>query len=136
MKALFMILLVISFISIAIFGVFSMHPEMQSHNDNCVAATVQGTDCPKQNNLFDFVFFHFNAFKNFLTAISSNSVFSLLIFYSFIILIGIKAFLRNSELLRFNFARNELKRLEVFNPPSRHKFFYWLLLHENSPSAS
>ena len=136
MKALFIILLVISFISIAIFGVFSMHPEMQSHNDNCVAATVQGTDCPKQNNLFDFVFFHFNAFKNFLTAISSNSVFSLLIFYSFIILIGIKAFLRNSEPLRFNFARNELKRLEVFNPPSRHKFFYWLSLHENSPSAS
>lgn len=135
MKMSFIILLIMSFISIAVFGVFSMHSEMQNHSDNCVAASFQGTDCPKQNNIFDFIFFHFGAFKNILAVIFSNFSFSLLIFYSFIIGIVGGALLGNSGPPKSNFKRYKLRRLELFSSLFRYKFFYWLALHENSPTA-
>lgn len=135
MKELFIILLIMSFISIAVFGVFSMHSEMQNHNDNCIAAAVQGIDCPKQNNIFDFLFFHFSAFKNLLIVISGNSVFLLSIFYSFIIWIAMRVLFGNSGLPIFSFTRYKLKQFKLFSLLFRYKFFYWLALHENSPTA-
>ncbi len=136
MKILITILLVISFINIVVFGVFGMHTGMQNHSDNCIAAAVQRTDCPRQNNLFNFLFFHLNAFKNFLTVIFSEFAFSLLIYYLLVIGIAIRILLGNSGLLRFNFSRYKLRRLELFSSLFRYKFFYWLALHENSPTAS
>lgn len=135
MKELFIILLTMSFISIAVFGVFSMHSEMQNHSDNCVAAAVQGIDCPKQNNILDFLFFHFGAFKNLLTAISGNPVFLLSIFYSFIIWIAIWVLFGNLGQPIFSFTRYKLKQLKPFSLLFRYKFFYWLALHENSPNV-
>lgn len=135
MKELFLILLIMSFISIAVLGVFSMHSEMQNHSDNCVAAAVQGTDCPKQNNIFDFLFFHFGAFKNLLTVIPGNPAFLLSIFYSFIIWIAIGVLFGNSEPPIFSFTRYKLKQLKSFSLLFRYKFFYWLALHENSPTV-
>lgn len=134
-KALFIILLTMSFVGIAVFGVFGMHTSMQNHSDNCVAVAVQGVDCPKQNNIFNFLFFHFNAFKNFLTVIFSEFAFSSLIFYSLVIGIAIGVLSENSGPPRFNSARHELRRLELFSLLARYKFFYWLALHENSPTA-
>ena len=121
-----------SFISIAVFGVFSMHFGMQSHNGNCVAAAVQGTDCPKQNNLFDFIFFHFNAFKNILTVNFGNIMALITVLFVFL---AVLVLLENFSQPKLNFAFYKLRSFESLNLFHKYKFLHWLSLHENSPSV-
>jgi hypothetical protein len=63
------IFLIIGFIGLAVFGFFGMHSGMQDHDGDCAVATVQGGDCPKQSNLFNYLTFHLEVFRSFSIAI-------------------------------------------------------------------
>ena len=80
MKFAFAIFLLVGFVSIAVFGVFGMHADMQNHNGaGCIAATAAGADCPRQATPADSLAFHASFFKSFSSANFAGSVLSLLL---------------------------------------------------------
>ena len=126
------VLLLIGFVGLAVFGVFSMHAGMQDHGSGCVAATAQGMDCPK-NNPLSYLAFHFGALKGFSTAVFGNfmMVFLLLVFafiYAFRPLSDLRA--RSS----FEYAAWGLRRERSSLQGERIR--HWLALHENSPGIA
>lgn len=129
------IFLIIGFIGLAVFGFLGMHSEMQDHNGDCAVATVQGGDCPKQSNLFNYITFHLDIFKSFSIAIFEES---LLIFILTIVLLsiffGLSKLLENLIFFKLNFICSRYRQLELFGLYAKRKFFHWLAFHENSPS--
>jgi len=79
MRSAFISILLISFVSIAVFGIFGMHAGMQDHGGGCIAAAAQGTDCPKQADPVEYLTFHLDAFRDFSTATFGDIATSLLI---------------------------------------------------------
>lgn len=133
MKSLFTSAVLVSFIGIAVFGIFGMHAGMQNHNDGCIAATAQGTDCPRQADLIDYLTFHLNAFQNFSAATVSTITFSLLILSLLVVGAAFGASLRSLALPKL--APHRVGWSDPFRPPSQYGLIHWLALHENSPAA-
>lgn len=134
MKYLLTIILLLCFVSIAVFSIFSMHAGMQDHGGGCIAAIIQGTGCPNQGSLADYLAFHLNAFKNFSTAPFMNSASSLLIL--FLLVIGIASGALRGNLAPPKFTYYQIRRSDSFSPPSQRGLLCWLALHENSPATS
>ncbi|MEK9154816.1 MAG: hypothetical protein AAB596_02000 [Patescibacteria group bacterium] len=138
MKIVLIIFLILSFVGIAVFGAFAMGHESGAHN-GCVAVTAQGIDCPKENGVFSFIAFHFDAFRSFSTAVFGENL--LASFLTLVLVIGgasLGILLGNLVSLVFpqlNFSYSRYRRREFFNSLSKREFIYWLALHENSPTA-
>ena len=132
MKSLLASIAFASFIGIAVFGIFSMHMDMQNHDGGCIAATAQGTDCPRQLNPLEYLAFHLDAFRNFSTATFSSVTALLSILSLFVIGIAVTASLENLALPKLKYSW--LERSASFSPPYQHKLLRWLALHENSPA--
>ena len=132
MKSLFIIFIIISFSGVALFGIFGMHTDMQSHGNDCIGAIVRGIDCPKENNFFKYLSFHLNAYKNFSLAILGDGLmtflFLLLVFLAGILLI-------RSLFSKLNFLPLFAWQLEPLDLLTGKKILRWLALHENSPTA-
>lgn len=133
MKSLFTTIVLAIFIGIAMFGIFGIHIGMKNHRGGCITATAQGTDCPKQSNLVDYLAFHIDAFKNFSTATFSDTAASLLILSLLVFVIAFGAWLEDMAPPQFSYHR--LKIPCSFKPP-QYELLCWLALHENSPSAA
>lgn len=133
MKPLFTILLIGSFIGMAVFGFVGMHHGMQAHAGDCAAATAQGMDCPKQATLADYLAFHFDAFRKFSTATFGDIAASLLTLSLLVIAVAFGASL--GKLAPPKFAYYRLERPDSFGPSSQYRFISWLALHENSPAT-
>ncbi len=126
MKALFSILAIISFVTIAVFGFSAMEQDPEhGHSKICIATVANGFECPPGTNLIDF---HLNAFRTF-----SNAT---LLAYSLLAL-----FVALWTLPTGPFG---LKPVLKFQTKDRGPLFIsretilksWFSLHENSPSAA
>lgn len=140
MKFLFTTLLIVSYIAIGLFGFFDVHANtdmnMQSHNTpiNCIAATVNGVDCPEQTSPIDFATFHIDAFKSFSLATLTEGVSNVLPF-AFIFLFFIDIAFFTSYLLRLPRLAFYRHRFSDYSfSPQKQKFTRWLAIHENSPA--
>lgn len=133
-------LLLIAFISLAVFGVFGMHTQanMQGHNmpaSNCVGAAVNGADCPQQADPIDYLTFHLDAFKFFSSAISGESVMGMLLLFAALLLVGLAFF--SPYLFRpLQLAFYKYRFRDSFSPPQQQQLIRWLALHEKSPTLS
>lgn len=137
MKSLFTVVVLVSFIGVAVFGLVGMyHNNSQNHNSDCIWATSQSADCPKQSNLIGYLTLHLNAFKDFATVTFGHIATSLLVLSLFVIGAIFGILLKNLALPKLSLAYHRLKWLDSFRPPSLYKFIRWLSLHENSPSTA
>ena len=134
MKYLFAAILLVSFTGLAVFGIFGIHAGMQNHDGSCIAAKVQGTDCPTQSNPVNYLTFHLDAFNNFLTAAFSDGATLLLIL--FLCAIGIISGALRGDVAHPQFAYCRFKRSDSFTSPLQFGLIRWLALHENSPAIS
>ncbi|OGY60967.1 MAG: hypothetical protein A3I33_00190 [Candidatus Colwellbacteria bacterium RIFCSPLOWO2_02_FULL_45_11] len=130
----FGIFLLIGFVGLAVFGTFGVHTGMQNHESGCIAAAIQGTDCPKETNLFEYVTFHLGTYKDFsLATIDNNVVSSLLLTLIYLLFAGLALSqiysLKSPQLVSYNRLTNSL-----YNPQEQ-RLAHWLALHKNSPTA-
>lgn len=127
MKSVFDIILIISFIGVAVFGFISMIYGA-SHEIGCVASSLIGSAfCP--NNILNFITFHIDAFKYFSTAILSIILLILLVMTVFSILPPPL----DDEKDDFDdiiFSENNLKQNYNF----KKRLIRWLSLCINSPA--
>jgi len=132
-KAVAATLIIVSLTTTAIFGIWSVHFGMQSHDGNCLVATIQGTDCPEQVNPIDYLTFHLNILKNFSLAILHNLTAAFLAL-CLIILIVLSGTLLNPPIpprfLHILFNQQSLR------PALQYNLLHWLANHENSPSLA
>ncbi len=130
----FSAIILVSFVSIAIFGAFDAHAGMETHETKCITAITQGIDCPKLASPIENLSLHLETYKDFSLATLSASALSILalafaiLFASFIFLF--KHFFRPPALSISNSPELQL------NSPQIQRIHRWLSLHENSPSVS
>lgn len=133
MKSILTTLLVCSFISIAMFGVFAMnHMEANGHM-GCFAVAAQGTDCPKKEAVPAFLDFHLNILRSF-----SNAIFGETIGLMFILLLAVFS-VWVSQNLKFNsslFAFSPVRQSSESSSLWQRRFIRWLQLHKNSPNGA
>ncbi|OGY68027.1 MAG: hypothetical protein A3H63_01665 [Candidatus Harrisonbacteria bacterium RIFCSPLOWO2_02_FULL_45_10c] len=135
MKSALTIILIFSFVGIAVFGFSAMNHG--SGHTGCIAATSRLIDCPANaSGILDFIAFHLNAFQNFSVAvISDNLLTAFLFFAAFLFAIALRP--ANSKLSPafLNPGANwRIKYKEPFANPLKSQLTHWLILHENSPS--
>lgn len=124
MKILLASVLILSFISIAVFGIWGMHPGAAHTVTRCLASLVHGSFCPEVNNALATVDFHFNAIKNFVSVVL---IFAVLVI-AFVVLADF-AYTSQSSV-----ARQHIKSFQIRSAFSNQRFNRWLALHENSPT--
>lgn len=130
MKPYLAIAVVLSFMGIAVFGIFAMNYSGGAHSD-CIAATVSGGPCPVESNPLASVAFHFDAFKNFSTATVVSFTTSLLLALTLVFaLYALPGFQINFFPKQASFS----KYLKEQSFPLRQCIYRWLALHENSPT--
>ncbi len=135
MKVLLAILLILSFTSAAVFGVFLMNHKADHNYKGCVAATVQGTDCPKEKNNISFLNFHLDAFRNFSALIFNGNVASMLSLLVALALIAYFGVVKSSSAWLVLAASYYLKHFSESNSFSfQPELIHWLALQENSPA--
>ncbi len=136
MKSLLTTILFLGFVNIAVFGVFGMHSGMQNHDSGCIAATAQGTGCPKQSDSLEYLTFHLDAFREFSTATSGENILASLLALTLLAAgAGLALFLGNLALSQLDFAYFRYKQCENFSSPPEQQLLRWLALHENSPAT-
>ena len=135
MKSTFIIILLIAFMGIVVFGLITMNHRNSYDHKSCIVATAQGTDCPKGTDSLSFVSFHLDAFKNFSTAVFGNNILSIfLAIVALISLVGFGVSLRvNVQPPQLGLFSRRRRFLESFYSPFQKELTSWLALHENSP---
>lgn len=125
-------ILTISFIGIAIFGFLGIE-FMNGHHASCIVSTASGSMCPDSESPLGFINFHFNALKNFSTAVSPSFI---LLALSLVLILSFAFGLLREKLRasRITTPRPSGRALLDFRPPLQAQFTHWLSLHENSPS--
>ncbi|OGF90978.1 hypothetical protein A3H65_00675 [Candidatus Giovannonibacteria bacterium RIFCSPLOWO2_02_FULL_45_14] len=136
MRSVFIALLVLSFIGVAVFGLFPMISAEHGH-DVCIAVASQRFNCQKVSDALPYIAFHLNAFRIFSTAVFGNNVanFVLLFFVSLLIVasgIGIGIYPALPTLSKYD---NRRRFFGSFSPPFKLEFTRWLALLENSPTT-
>lgn len=134
-------LLLIGFVSLAVFGFFGMHTQAQMNMDghnmpasNCVGAAVNGTDCPKQADPIDYLTFHLDAFKFFSSATFGENVMgALLLAFASLLFTGM-AFFSPYLFKPPQLAFYKYRFRDSFSPPQQQQLTRWLALHEKSPT--
>ena len=67
MKSGFVIVIILSFLGVAVFGMFSMNHDKSLHG-GCIAAAANGTPCPEESNTLASIAFYVSAFNHFSNA--------------------------------------------------------------------
>lgn len=135
MKFLLTTLLLTSFLSIAVFGVFGMNSNIQNHEGGCIFSFIKGVDCPKQNNLFNYFIFHINAYKDFVLAtLNENGINALMFAFMFLFFVS-QAFFLPPLFCSPSFVLYGHRFKNPFSLSQKQEFTRWLALHENSPAA-
>lgn len=136
MRSAFISILLISFVSIAVFGIFGMHMGMQNHDGGCIASSVQGTDCPKQSDPISYLTFHIDAFKGFSNVVfGENFLASLLALVLLAVGVGLAFLFGNLVPPKLSPSYIYYRKCESFKSPPEQQFLRWLALHEKSPTT-
>lgn len=123
-------ILLVGFISIAVFGFMAMN---DNHETGCIATTVNGGVCPAQDPL-GLANFYLSAFRYFSNAVFSGN------FASFFLAVLVSALISSavlSEKIFFSvktFTSEQKRYFESFLPSFRQTIVRWLALRENSPA--
>lgn len=136
MKSVFATLLIIGFLGIAVFGVFSMSRGSEHGHSYCIAATARGIDCPKEGGALSLAIFHLGAFRSFSTAIIGDGLGGISLL--FLLLLWAVSARSVRELL---YAASRLQPFPAYQCvayplPLRRRLIRWLSLHEHSPSIT
>jgi polyferredoxin len=136
MKGIFSVITLISFVGIAVFGLWGMGGHMNSFS-SCLGSLSQGASCPI--NPTASVNFHLNSFKSFSNSpvpqsAESMIMISLTLTLIFAYILIIERFQLSSTVLSLN--RENLVRIfeESFQPFKKERTS-WNTLHENSPNS-
>lgn len=132
----FILILLASFIGLAVFG-FTTMTHAEGHNLNgCIAAASRETDCSKASNPFAMFNLHIDAIKSFSTLSFGSFSFQslLLLIFSLILFWGLKMSL--APPLKYAFLPYARAEVLGFSPKLRLNFSNWFSLHENSPSRN
>ena len=140
MRWAFSFLLTISFISVAVFGLFGMAaPEHHNSNFNaCVGSLTQGVNCPDNDSLASSIF-HLTSFKFFSNSPLAASTLWLSAL-TLLLLVALMAKAVKPVLPRLIFLSADIsasqKIFETSLQPFKLEKIFWNSLHENSPSNS
>jgi len=130
------LILIASFVGLAVFGAFGMHVgAAQNHNGGCALALSKGMDCPQRVDPLGFIAFHLAALKSFTTATFSGVNYNVFLMLSLLIAGIFLGRLRNNispPKLHFAYSRYGT---ELPAPQIKHEFLRWLAFHENSPAS-
>ena len=135
MKQALTILLVFSFIGVAVFSVLAMGHEAGRGHVGCLALTASGIDCAKEDALSSIVF-HFNTFRSFSLATFGDNLASALIWlFALALIIGLRTIAGVQPIASIVAASQRHRHfLESRHSPFQREFTHWLALHENSPA--
>ncbi len=144
MKHLLTLILLISFVGIAIFGftLFSHGMDssgnthsMYSSDNNCITSPIDGTECP--TSIMAMTLHHISSLQTLLTS-ATPSISNWLLLLAFILLVSVSIFLLYKNLLfpKLEILPERLRDLETNLSYSKQKIIFWLSLFENSPSFS
>lgn len=133
MKLVFTILLVTSFVGIAVFGAFAMNHD--GDHSGCIAATASGIGCPKESNPDDLLILHLTTYRGFsLATLGENATNSLLLAFALLFVISLKRVPKiPTQTLQFILSRYQLD--DSFSRSEKQQLTRWLALHENSPAT-
>lgn len=128
------LVLLVGFVSIAVFGFAGMISDGDHAHKNCLAATARAVDCPVQSDKLLSLWFHLDAFKQFSRATFVGLILPLLLVAGFALALARLSIgnipARTSDPL---FA---LERRKNFISPLKNQYSSWLALHLHSPSFS
>lgn len=136
MKLTFAIITAVALVGVAVFGVFAMnHGDNHSH-DGCLAVTAQGGVCPS-SGIFDFLSFHFNAFRSFSTAVfAANGSLLLTALIIVLALTGIGGISSSSAGPHSHtISYQRANSFYNYNFLSTERLVSWLALHEERDPA-
>ena len=133
MKYLLTLILLISFVGIAIFGFTLFAHGMDSSDSNCITSPIDGTVCP--TSIAAMTLHHISSLQTLLTSVTP-SISNWLLLLAFILLISVSVFLLYKNLLfpKLELLRKRLRDLETNLSYSQQKIISWLSLFENSPA--
>ena len=136
MKSAYTIILLTSFLGIAVFSSLAINHGNGQEHIGCIATTAKGEDCPLSINTILFTIFHLDTIKSFSTAVFNDSYpSSLILLILLILLIGWISYFRvGSDLLVLTTAQYHHRPRETYFFPLRQNLTSWLALHENSPA--
>ena len=133
------IILLIGFVSIALFGFIGMPHQMSGHSSSdCLASFVVGSSlCPDGNNTFSYAFYHIQAYQFFGNAlIGSFAAIFAVIALAFILTFVFREF--DARLVLRNqifYLKKRLTEIADSRISSFRIFIRWLSILENSPSV-
>jgi uncharacterized membrane protein YhaH (DUF805 family) len=133
MKYLLTLILLISFVGIAIFGFTLFDHGMDNSDGNCITSPMDRTACP--TSIVAMTLHHISSLQALTTSIVS-SISNWLLLLAFILLVSVSAFLLYKNLLfpKLELLQKRLRDLEVNFSYSKQKIISWLSLLENSPA--
>ena len=133
MKHLLTLILLISFVGIAIFGFTLFAHGMDSSDSNCITSPIDGTSCP--TSIAAMTLHHISALQTLLTSVTP-SISNLLLLLAFMLLILVSVFLSHKNILfpKLDLLRERLRDLATNFSYSKQKIISWLSLFENSPA--
>lgn len=133
MKYFALILLMASFVGIAVFG-FAIFDHGISHsNSGCIISAIDGTVCPM--SIADLAMYHISTLQTLLrTLIPSGLDFILLLLFLFFVSILTFSFYKDLLHSKQKFLFQRLRDFEFVFSYNKRKFISWLALFEYSPS--
>lgn len=133
MKHLITLVLIISFVGIAIFGFAVFSHGMSDSSSGCVTSPIDGTPCP--TNIVAMTLQHISALQILTTSVTpSISNWLSLLAFIFLISVSIILFYKNLLFPKLEFSRERLRDLTSNFSYSKQKIISWLSLFENSPA--
>lgn len=130
-------LILTSFIALAVFGVFGMTSE-EHHTTGfnaCVGSLTQGVTCPSNDPIASSIF-HLNSFRAFSNSPLASSAVLLAVIAGLMFAAAALGFAPPNFALPFNaktLALNEI--FETSYQPFKKERIFWNSLHENSPTS-
>ena len=133
MKHLLTLILLISFVGIAIFGFTLFAHGMDSSDNNCITSPIDGTACP--TSIAAMTLHHISSLQTLLTSVTpSFSNLFLLLAFLLLVSVSILSFYKNLLSQKLGFSRERLRDLASNFSYSKQKITSWLSLFENSPA--
>lgn len=141
MRRKVVILLILSFAGVSVFGFLGMGFHEIGHDmSSCIAALQKGTGCPMSLGPLGFAVFHLNAFKIFSSAnidasVLLSSVLLALMLFAAVVLKPSYFRLLTVQMSTADRYFDDYRRSYEFCAPNELKFMHWLALHEKRDPA-
>ncbi|MFA6272910.1 MAG: hypothetical protein WC673_00225 [Candidatus Paceibacterota bacterium] len=130
MKNLAAVLILVSFISMAVFGAIIINDSMMNHN-GCIASAVTGGDCPI--NQLALFFHHLAPLQVFSISLPLAPV-ALLFLFLLLCVFAVSLAFGKIYYLPASFSLAYIKSNRSRGHFHKHSLLRWLALFENSPS--